>query len=127
MLGRRNNRAWLSKFDKSGEEIYFYELPSSNKWQYSHYDQNSIVLNDDKNLFIRGWKSDILNPGNFPRGFDCDEYLSIIDFKTGKELKLFNPIRLYEGDNSNVIVSYSNERYLVHCYGILNNKYSFFM
>lgn len=126
LLGRRNNRAWLSKFDPSGEEIYFYELPRSNQWQYSHYNQNSIVFKDDKYLFLAGWESDKLHPEDFIEGFDCDEYLSILDFKTGKELELLEPIRLQAGDNSRVAVSPSNGRYLVLCYELFNMKYSLF-
>lgn len=126
LLGRRNNRAWLSKFDKSGEEIYSYELTASNKWKYSHYSQNSLVLNDNKYLFLRGWASDVSNIGDSYQMYDCDEYLSIIDFKTGEELELFKPVHLHGDYVYNTTINISNGRYLIRCDGLFTDEYDSF-
>lgn len=132
LYGRRNNKAWLSKFDNSGNEIYAYEFPTSKKWKTSHYNQNSLLeVNGELNfmnnnlIFTRGWYSNVLKPEE-EAALDNDQYISVIDFTTGKELSIIGPDGSDQSNILHTFIQTINNRYLIKVIDILANKRSRF-
>lgn len=93
--GRKGNKAWMSKFDASGNELFSYtmnNMPEDRK--YGHFNARSVIYQDENFVFLNGWLAndsivegswdfmkDILNSGAFT------SFISIVDFRNGKEIK----------------------------------------
>lgn len=93
--GRKGNKAWMSKFDASGNELFSYtmnNMPEDRK--YGHFNVRSVIYQDENFIFLNGWlandsiKGDssesieaVLNSGSFT------SFISIVDFRNGKEIK----------------------------------------
>lgn len=96
--GRKVNKAWMSKFDASGNELFSYtmnNMPEDRK--YGHFNDRSVIYQDENFIFLNGWLTndsvvvgnsldwgsikDILNSGAFT------SFISIVDFRNGKEIK----------------------------------------
>ena len=96
--GRKGNKAWMSKFDASGNELFSYtmnNMPEDRK--YGHFNDRSVIYQDENFVFLNGWLTndsvvvgnsldwgsikDILNSGAFT------SFISIVDFRNGKEIK----------------------------------------
>lgn len=119
LAGQRNRNAWLSKFDKSGNEIYSYELQPAGGWKYSFYppsSQHPLLLINSKFIFLVGRYTDEFDISylNLPALNVYGECISILDFNTGKEITKLDILR--GGNNlhyfTNIIES--NNRYLIH-------------
>lgn len=93
--GRKGNKAWMSKFDASGNELFSYtmnNMPEDRK--YGHFNARSVIYQDENFVFLNGWLANdsivegswdsmknVLNSGAFT------SFISIVDFRNGKEIK----------------------------------------
>ena len=124
MLGQRNYKAWVSCFDKSGNEKFSFELPLIDAWRYSHYNQNSVLLVDEKYIFLRGWQTNELDNNAF-----CDyvEYISILDIETGKETETIKPLKVEQASSRvETAITASNKRYLIRKHNSLDLSSDYF-
>lgn len=124
MLGQRNYKAWISCFDKSGNEKFSFELPLKDAWKYSHYNQFSILLVDERYIFLRGWQTN--NPDNSAYGYYV-EYISIINTETGEETDTLKPLKVeYSSSGGETSIIASNKRYLIRRRNIFDQGYDYF-
>lgn len=110
LLGIRNHRAWLSKFDASGNELFYYDLFPGKGWKYSFFQQGSLVWKDEKYLFVKGW---FVNTPDANLSQPYDECLCIIDLHTGKEIDRLDLIYGYHNYYYTTEIQKISDRYLV--------------
>lgn len=112
VLGERNHRAWISRFDTNGKELYSFEVPQLPSWKYSYYNSNSKLLINHNYLFLRGWYVNIAKRQSLDR-FDYEERFSIFNLDHGKEIEYVT----YKGSTRtldyHIAVYTSNQRSLV--------------
>lgn len=123
LLGQRNYKAWISCFEKSGDEKFSFELPLKDEWRYSHYNQNSVLLIDERFIFIRGWQTNQLD--NSAQG-KYVEYISIINIQTGKETETLRPLKVESSNSGETTVTTSNKQYLIRRCEKVNQGYDVF-
>ncbi len=93
--GRKGKKAWMSKFDANGNELFSYTMNNMPKdRKYGHFNVRSAIYQDENFVFLNGWFTndsvlvdswgsmrDILNSGAFT------SFISIVDFRSGKEIR----------------------------------------
>ena len=124
--GQRNHHIWLSKLDKNGDEIFAYEQHRLDNWKYSYIHNNSILYQKDNLLFLQEFYTDVENIFDQIM-FVNDEYLSIFNFSTGKEIDSIGPF----ADNGMGVrfnINESNGRYLIVPYDYdYGKEYDFYV
>lgn len=78
VLGQKNSKAWIAKFNNQGNEIYSYEQPIIDGYNYSIYQLNSYIYSDDKLLFLKGYSVDTISNSSKSK-----EQLVILNKETG--------------------------------------------
>nr|DAZ11127.1 MAG TPA: Protein involved in gliding motility 9 Secretion System Type.5A [Caudoviricetes sp.] len=107
VLGERNHKAWISKFDANGKEVCSSDFNPISPWKYSFFNSTSFLYTDNRYLFVRGFCSNSLDLGSE----NLKEFASIIDVNT------CNLLDMFDAPSSNNIFNYhvesSNGRYLI--------------
>lgn len=116
LTGQKNHNAWISKFDKTGNELFSYELKPDGGWKYSVYYNEPILYVNNKYVFARGLYTNIfdVNSENYFSPKIFGERISILDFTTGKEINKLDILRGSSDIHYQNIIIESNERYLIH-------------
>jgi hypothetical protein len=89
-LGRKNDHAWLAKFDPNGNELFSYQCKDLyDNFEYSHCNSNSFMAINDNFIALLIWFSNNTDPSSFEY-YDAGSALYVIDFNSGKELHKFS-------------------------------------
>ena len=107
VLGERNHKAWISKFDANGKEVCSSDFNPISPWKYSFFNSTSFLYTDNRYLFVRGLCSNSLDLGSE----NLKEFASIIDVNTCNLLDMFDAPS--SNNNFNYHVESSNGRYLI--------------
>ena len=92
-VGRKNNKAWVAKFNQNGDEIYSFEVKDVSDRVYSHFNINSFIAFNENALFLMGWASNVdLTDVNNIYNRDYTTFLSVIDFNKGEYCKMVKKI-----------------------------------
>lgn len=123
LLGQRNNNAWISKLDKSGNEIFDYEAPKIENWSHSYFNDKSIIFSDEKYFFAKEWYA---NTDNASQG-EFLERLCIISLSNGEET---DEIHKLQGEvfkvDYNTFINKSYNRYYIKSYAWIGSDYNQF-
>lgn len=108
-FGRKNNNAWIAKFNPSGDELFSTEIKATqSKRKFGHCNVNSIILKQEDCLFLMGWFTDYEDVMQFEKGYTT--FLSVVDFNTGKEIRR---LKTLEGNAEFRIETFPENRFLV--------------
>lgn len=110
VAGRKNNKAWISKFNANGDEIFSFELDADiPDMKFGHYNYNSILLATNELIFLRGLVTDIedLNDNYWlNEKFKQNAIFSVLNATTGKEMTRLT-------NNNNYVVEKETESFLI--------------
>ena len=104
-VGRKNNNAWIAKFDQNKKEVFSVEIKNFPDARYSTFNTNSFVVFNKNISFLMGWNLSIDDPYKLTSPEQQTTFLCTINFDNGdyEIIKTENPKSHYASFRVNVL------------------------